>query len=41
MQETSVHLQGCEDALEEDTATHSSTLAREAYGQRSLVGYRP
>ena len=40
MQETSVHLQGWEDALEEDTATHSSTLG-EAYGQRSLVGYRP
>ena len=40
-QETSVHLQGREDALEEGMGTHSSTLAGESYGQRSLVGYRP
>ena len=40
-QETSVHLQGREDALEEGMATHSNTFAGESYGERSLVGYRP
>ena len=28
-----------EDPLEEGTATHSSILAGEFHGQRSLVGY--
>ena len=32
---------GQEDALQEGTATHSSILAGETYGQRSLVGYSP
>ena len=32
---------GREDPLEEDMATHSSTLAAESQGQRSLVGYSP
>ena len=30
-----------EDPLEEVMATHSSILARESHGQRSLVGYSP
>ena len=32
---------GGEDPLEEEMATHSSTLAGESHGQRSLVGYSP
>ena len=30
---------GWEDPLEEGTATHSSILAGESHGQRSLAGY--
>ena len=30
-----------EDALEEGMATHSSILAWESHGQRSLAGYSP
>ena len=29
------------DSLEEGMATHSSILAWESHGQRSLVGYSP
>ena len=32
---------GQEDPLEEGMATHSSVLAGESHGQRSLVGYSP
>ena len=32
---------GREDALEEEMVTHSSILAEEFHGQRSLVGYCP
>ena len=32
---------GLEDPLEEERATHSSTLDRKSYGQRSLVGFSP
>ena len=32
---------GSGDRLEKETATHSSILAWEIHGQRSLVGYRP
>ena len=32
---------GWEDSLEKGMATHSSTLAWEIPGQRSLVGYSP
>ena len=32
---------GGEDPLEEGVATHSSILAGESHGQRSLVGYSP
>ena len=32
---------GQEDSLEEEMATHSSTLPGESHGQRSLVGYSP
>ena len=38
MWETWVHL-GSEDPLEKGVATHSSILAQESHGQRSLVGY--
>jgi len=41
MQETQVQSLGGEDALEKEIATHSSTLAWEIHGQRSLVGYGP
>ena len=37
MQETWVQSLGWEDALEEDTATHSSILAWRIHGQRSLA----
>ena len=32
---------GREDPLEEGMATHSSSLACESHGERSLVGYSP
>ena len=41
MQETCVQSMGWEDSLEEGMATHSSTLAREFHGPRSLAGYSP
>ena len=40
-QETQVRSQGQEDPLEQEMATHSSILAWETHGQRSLVGYSP
>ena len=39
MQETGVRSLGREDSLEEEMATHSSVLAWEIPGQRSLMGY--
>ena len=39
MQETWVGSLGWEDPLEKGMTTHSSILAGETYGQRSLVGY--
>ena len=30
-----------EDPLEKEMATHSSILARESHGQKSLMGYSP
>ena len=39
MQETLVWSLGGEDTLEKEMATHSTILARESHGQRSLVGY--
>ena len=39
VKETQVRSLGWEDLLEDDAATHSSTLARESHGQRRLVGY--
>ena len=41
MQETQVRSLGWEDPLEKGMETHSSTLAGESHGQRSLVGYSP
>ena len=41
MRETWVPSMGWEDPLEKGTATHSSALAGEFHGQRSLVGYSP
>ena len=41
MQETWVHSLNWEDPLEEEMATHSSILAGESHGQRSLVGCSP
>ena len=41
MQETGVQSLGREDTVEKETATHSSVLAWEIHGQRSLVGYSP
>ena len=41
MQETWVQSLGWEDPLEKGMATHSSILAGEFHGQRSLVGYSP
>ena len=38
MQETGVQSLGREDPLEKEMMTHSSILARESCGQRSLVG---
>ena len=40
-QETQVRSLGREDPLEEGLETHSSILAWEIPGQRSLVGYSP
>ena len=39
MQETQLQSLGQEDPLEKEMATHSSILAGESHGQRSLVGY--
>ena len=39
--ETWVQSLGWEDPLEEGMATHSSILAGESHGQRSLMGYGP
>ena len=41
MQETWVQSLGQEDPLEKETATHSSVLAWEFQGQRSLASYSP
>jgi len=41
MQETWVRSLGWEDPLEKGKATHSSILAWESHGQRSLVDYSP
>ena len=41
MWETGVRSLGQEDPLEEGMATHSSILAGESHGQRSLVGHSP
>ena len=38
-QETQVRSLGQEDPLEKGMATHSSILAGESHGQRSLAGY--
>ena len=40
-QETGVRFLGWEDTLEKEMATHSSILAWESHGQRSLAGYSP
>ena len=39
MQETPVRSQSQEDPLKEEMASHSSILAGESHGQRSLAGY--
>ena len=39
--ETELQSLGQEDTLEKEMATHSSILAWEIHGQRSLVGYSP
>ena len=41
MQETRVQPLGWEDPLEKGMSTHSSILAGESHGQRSLAGYGP
>ena len=41
MQETWVQSLGSKDPLEEDMATHSSVLALNPHGQRSLAGCSP
>ena len=41
MQEMQIQSLGQEDPLEEEMATHSSVLAWEIHGQRSLAGYSP
>ena len=41
MQESVVRSLGWEDPLEEEMATHSSTLVWNTQGQRSLVGCSP
>ena len=40
-QETWARSLGQEDPLEEETATHSSILARDSHEQRSLAAYSP
>ena len=40
-QETWIRSLGREDPLEKGMATHSSILAGESHGQRSLVGFSP
>ena len=41
MQETQVRSLGWDDPLEKEMAPHSSILAGESHGQRSLVGHSP
>ena len=41
MRETRVGSLGREDPLEKEMAPHSSILAGESHGRRSLVGYSP
>ena len=41
MQETQVPSLGGEEPMEKGMATHSSMLAGEVHGQRSLAGYSP
>ena len=41
MQEMRVQFLGWEDPLEKVMAAHSSILAGESHGQRSLAGYSP
>ena len=41
MRETLVQSLGQEDLLEKEMTTHSSVLAGEYHGQRSLVDYSP
>ena len=41
MQETQDSYLGQEDPLEKEMAVHSSMLAGECHGQRSLAGYSP
>ena len=41
VQETRVQSLGQGDPLEKEMATHSSILAWESHGQRSLPGYSP
>ena len=41
MQETWVQSLGWDGSLEKEMATHSSILACESHGQRSLAGYSP
>ena len=41
VRETWVRSLGWEDPLEKEMATHSSILAWEIHGQRSLVAYSP
>ena len=41
IRKTWVQSLGQEDPLEKRMATHSSILAGESHGQRSLVGYSP
>ena len=41
MQETWVQFLDQEDPLEKEMETHSSMLAGESHGQRSLAGYSP
>ena len=40
-QETWIRSLGREDPLEKGMATHSSILAGDSHGQRSLVGFSP
>ena len=40
-QETWVQSLGWEDPLEKEMATHSSIVAENSHGQRSLAGYSP